>query len=64
MAHIPVERDWIDGARRRQAGSVTAKRFGRPGESGTAWAFVCGVRAGYISGVNLRLDGGSCVGLV
>jgi NAD(P)-dependent dehydrogenase (short-subunit alcohol dehydrogenase family) len=50
MAPIPMERDWIDEARRRQAGSVAADRFGRPGKFGTAEAFLCGVQAGYISG--------------
>jgi len=65
MARIPVERDWISfgEARCRQAGSIAAKRFGCPGECGAAQAFLCGVQAGYVSGVNLHLDGGY-VGLV
>jgi hypothetical protein len=62
----PMERDWITfgEARCRQAGSIAAKRSGRPGECGAAQAFLGGVQAGYIYGVNLHLDGGGYVGLV
>jgi 3-oxoacyl-[acyl-carrier protein] reductase len=61
-----MERDWITfgEARCRQAGSIAAKRSGRPGECGAAQAFLGGVQAGYIYGVNLHLDGGGYVGLV
>ena len=51
-------------ARRRQAESTAAKRHGRPGEARAACAFVCSASAGYISGQNLHLDGGSYPGLV
>jgi len=39
-------------------------RLGRPGELGAVCAFECGVQAGYISGVNRHLGGGSYAGLV
>jgi 3-oxoacyl-[acyl-carrier protein] reductase len=53
-----------DEARRQIADSIAARRFGRPEEFGDACAFLCGAQAGFISGQNLQLDGGSYVGLV
>ena len=66
VAHIEAERAGItfEQARRRQAESIAAKRLGRPEEFGAACAFLCSAHAGYISGVNLHLDGGSYPGLV
>lgn len=37
-------------------------RFGRPEEFGAACAFLCGAQAGYITGQNLLLDGGTYPG--
>ncbi|HEY7628557.1 MAG TPA: SDR family oxidoreductase [Ilumatobacteraceae bacterium] len=66
MAHVEMERSGItyDEARRRQAAALATKRLGRPAELGAACAFLCSVQAGFISGVNLHLDGGSYPGLV
>jgi 3-oxoacyl-[acyl-carrier protein] reductase len=44
--------------------SIAAQRLGRPEELGDACAFLCSAQAGYISGQNLQLDGGSYGGLV
>jgi len=44
--------------------SIAAQRLGEPGEFGDACAFLCSAQAGYISGQNLQLDGGSYAGLV
>ena len=44
--------------------SIAAKRLGRPEEFGDACAFLCSVQAGFISGQNLQLDGGSYEGLI
>lgn len=44
--------------------SVAAGRLGRPEEFGDACAFLCSVQAGFISGQNLQLDGGSYAGLL
>lgn len=44
--------------------TVAAKRLGQPGEFGDACAFLCSEQAGYISGQNLQLDGGSYEGLL
>jgi len=44
--------------------SIAAGRLGRPEEFGAACAFLCSAQAGFISGQNLQLDGGSYAGLV
>ena len=44
--------------------TIAAKRLGRPDEVGAACAFFASVHAGYISGENLHLDGGSYDGLI
>ncbi len=51
-------------ARRRIAQTVAAKRFGTPAEFADACAFLCSAQAGFISGQNLQLDGGSYPGLI
>jgi 3-oxoacyl-[acyl-carrier protein] reductase len=43
--------------------SIAAKRLGRPDEVGDACAFLCSAQAGFISGQNLQLDGGSYAGM-
>jgi enoyl-ACP reductase-like protein len=43
--------------------SIAAKRLGRPEEYGAACAYLCSVQAGYISGQNLSLDGGTYPGV-
>jgi len=47
--------------RERAAGSP-AKRYGDPTEFGAYFAFLCSAQAGYISGQNLLIDGGSYPG--
>ena len=54
----------FEEARRRIADSLPAKRFGLPEEFGDACAFLCSAQAGFITGQNLQLDGGSYDGLV
>ena len=44
--------------------SIAAKRMGAPEEFGDACAFLCSTQAGFISGQNLQLDGGSYSGLI
>lgn len=51
-------------ARGRQVQSIAAKRLGDPKEFGAACAFLCSAYAGYISGQNLHLDGGSYPALI
>jgi 3-oxoacyl-[acyl-carrier protein] reductase len=66
LAQLASERDGIsfEEARERQAASVAARRLGDPAEIGAACAFLCAAQAGYISGNNLHVDGGSYIGLV
>ena len=51
-------------AREQIVASVAARRFGLPAEFGDACAYLCSAQAGFISGQNLQLDGGSYPGLV
>ena len=51
-------------ARSQIASSIAANRFGRPEEFGATCAFLCSEHAGFISGQNLQLDGGSYSGLI
>jgi 3-oxoacyl-[acyl-carrier protein] reductase len=43
---------------------VRAGRLGRPEEFGDTCAFLCSVQAGFISGQNVQVDGGSYDGLI
>jgi|SRR5476649_9632 len=47
---------------RERAAANTAKRYGRPEEFGAACAFLCAAQAGYLTGQNLLIDGGSYPG--
>ena len=51
-------------ARSQITSSIAANRFGRPEEFGATCAFLCSDHAGFISGQNLQLDGGSYSGLI
>jgi 3-oxoacyl-[acyl-carrier protein] reductase len=66
MAQRMVKQDGIslDEARARIVATIPAGRMGTPEEFGEACAFLCGARAGYITGQNLQLDGGAYAGLV
>ena len=54
----------VEEAYEHMAGTIAARRLGRPEEVGDACAYLCSVQAGYISGHNLQLDGGSYAGLI
>jgi 3-oxoacyl-[acyl-carrier protein] reductase len=47
---------------RARAAGNPARRFGRPEELGDYCAFLCGANAGFITGQNLLIDGGSYPG--
>jgi 3-oxoacyl-[acyl-carrier protein] reductase len=66
MAERMMKAQGVDRAeaRRRIALTVAARRFGTPAEFADACAFLCSAQAGFISGQNLQLDGGSYAGLV
>ena len=54
----------VEEARAEIAGTIAAKRFGDPAEFGDACAYLCSAQAGFISGQQLQLDGGSYEGLI
>ncbi len=66
MARLHAERAGItiDEAYEHMAKTIAARRLGTPDEFGDACAFLCSAQAGYISGQNLQLDGGSYAGLI
>ncbi|MGH6967540.1 MAG: SDR family oxidoreductase, partial [Stellaceae bacterium] len=52
----------VEEAQRRRLVTIPAGRVGTPAEFGAACAFLCGAQAGYITGQNLLVDGGSYPG--
>ena len=66
MTHKIMDADGItyDEARKKISDTIAAKRFGRPEEFGDTCAFVCSAQAGFMSGQNIQLDGGSYAGLI
>jgi 3-oxoacyl-[acyl-carrier protein] reductase len=47
----------------RARSTIPAKRFGTPAEFGSVCAFLCSVHAGYVTGQNWLLDGGTFPGI-
>jgi 3-oxoacyl-[acyl-carrier protein] reductase len=66
MAQAAAKRENIsyEQARRKQVESIAAARLGDPSEFGAACAFLCSDLAGFMSGQNIHLDGGSYPALV
>jgi 3-oxoacyl-[acyl-carrier protein] reductase len=66
MAEQEMQRHGIsyEEARKRQVASIPAGRLGDPREFGATCAFLCSAFAGFISGMNVHLDGGAYPGLV
>ena len=66
MAQLMMERQGLtlEEARAAITRTIKAKRFGQPEEFGDACAYLCSAQAGFISGQNLQLDGGSYEGLI
>jgi 3-oxoacyl-[acyl-carrier protein] reductase len=53
----------LEEAYAEMARSIAAGRLGTPEEFGAACAFLCSAQAGYVSGQNLQVDGGSYPGV-
>jgi 3-oxoacyl-[acyl-carrier protein] reductase len=53
----PFDQVW-----RERAAASPAKRYGEPAEFGAYFAYLCSAQAGYITGQNLLIDGGSYPG--
>jgi 3-oxoacyl-[acyl-carrier protein] reductase len=49
----------MDAARAQQVAAIPARRLGTPSEFGQTCAFICSAQAAYMTGMNIRLDGGS-----
>jgi len=66
MAKAAMVRENIsyEEARARQIESIAARRLGDPREFGATCAFLCSGLAGFMSGQNLHLDGGSYPALI
>jgi len=62
--HSEVAGITVDEAYEHMKSTIAARRLGRPSEFGDACAFLCSAQAGFISGQNLQLDGGSYEGLL
>jgi 3-oxoacyl-[acyl-carrier protein] reductase len=62
--HSDLAKITIEEAYAHMAKTIAAGRLGRPDEFGDACAFLCSAQAGYISGQNIQLDGGSYDGLM
>lgn len=62
--HAQMAKITVEEAYAHMAKSIAAGRLGRPEEFGDACAFLCSAQAGYISGQNLQLDGGSFAGMI
>jgi 3-oxoacyl-[acyl-carrier protein] reductase len=61
--HASMANITVDEAYAAMARTIAAGRLGRPEEFGDACAFLCSAQAGFISGQNLQLDGGSYGGV-
>jgi 3-oxoacyl-[acyl-carrier protein] reductase len=66
MAKRDMERLGIDYEQARAGiiATIPAGRMGRPEEFGATCAFVCSAHSGYMTGMNIHLDGGAYPGLV
>ena len=54
----------LEQARAEMLRPIPARRFGTAEEFAAACAFFCSAQAGYITGQNLQVDGGSYAGLI
>lgn len=62
--HAELASITVEEAYEHMASTIAAGRLGQPDEVGDACAFLCSAQAGFISGQNLQLDGGSYRGLL
>jgi 3-oxoacyl-[acyl-carrier protein] reductase len=51
-----------DAAFAERVATIPAQRIGQPDELGTMCAFLCSSQAGYITGQNILIDGGTFPG--
>jgi 3-oxoacyl-[acyl-carrier protein] reductase len=65
MAELRVKTGGVslEQAYAEMAATIAAGRLGTPEEFGAACAFLCSAHAGFVSGQNLQIDGGSYPGV-
>lgn len=61
---VSVKGITLDQAYADIAATIAAGRLGRPEEVGDACAYLCSAQAGFLSGQNIQLDGGTYGGLI
>jgi 3-oxoacyl-[acyl-carrier protein] reductase len=54
----------VEEAYEEMAQTIAAKRLGAPEELAAACVFLCSAQAGFVSGQNLSVDGGSFPGVL
>jgi 3-oxoacyl-[acyl-carrier protein] reductase len=54
----------LEQAYAEMAATIAAGRLGTPEEFGSACAWLCSTQAGFVSGQNLSIDGGSYPGVM
>ncbi|MFH1605655.1 MAG: SDR family oxidoreductase, partial [Pseudomonadota bacterium] len=52
----------VEVVRKERMAQCPARRFGDPAEFGDACAYLCSAQAGYVTGQNFLIDGGSYPG--
>ncbi len=52
----------LEAVMAKRAAAIPVQRFGTAEEFGAACAFLCSVQAGYLTGQNVLLDGGTYPG--
>ena len=52
----------VEQAKKERLATIPARRFGSPEEFGEVCAFLCSTHAGYLTGQNLLIDGGTFPG--
>lgn len=61
---VKLEGISLEAARQRIVDTIPARRMGRPAEFGATCAFICGDHSGFMTGMNIHLDGGAYPALV
>jgi 3-oxoacyl-[acyl-carrier protein] reductase len=61
---VTLEGISLEAARQKIVETIPARRMGRPAEFGAVCAFVCSDHSGFMTGMNIHLDGGAYPALV
>ncbi|BCJ89914.1 oxidoreductase [Terrihabitans soli] len=61
---VKLEGITAEQARKKLEGTIPAGRFGAPAEFGAVCAFFCSAHSGFVTGMNIHLDGGAYPALI